>query len=143
MNYDQARQVALGDDALGGWHWTTMRGGVVRPAMPCRLYVGPVRSVADMMREPVKGTDFETCPPHATKEEAERHFYDYSLEQVDLERYSNWQDCVICGEPTKMGLGNKGMSLYFQGSALCVEHLSREHLASKYPFEPGIELIHS
>lgn len=143
MNYDEARQVVTGPDSLGGWRWTTMNDGVIRTAAPCRRYTGPVRTVAEMMREPVKGTDFTTCEPHASKEEAERHFYDYSLEQVE-ERDCSWTSCSAhCGNPANKTLGNLGMALYFQPTPLCDQHRSREELIALYPFKTGIALIHS
>ena len=142
MNYDSARQVALTADALGGWHWTTMNDGRVRPAAPCRRYIGPPLDHR-LPFKPAEASDFETCEPHATKEEAERHFYDYSLEQVEEESYSSWQDCVVCGAATKTGLGTRSMALLFSGDALCDAHLSKEKLAELHPFQPGYQLIHS
>lgn len=117
MNYDQARQLADGS----GWHWTSMNDGRVRTAGPCRDEA-----------------------PHATREEAERHFYEHSLEQAK-ERKCSWTACAVegCPQPTQQTLGNTGFWLFFSETPLCDEHRSKDQLRELHPFTPGMELIHS
>ena len=136
MNHDEAR--ALKD---GGWHWTTMNDDVVRTAAPCITIDEPF----DLRKpyEPPKPENVHRCPPHATKEEAERHFYDYSLGLVTEDHYGNWEGCAVCDAPTKAGLSAPGISTLFSGTALCDAHRTIEHLKELNPFEPGIRLIHS
>ena len=135
MNYDQARQTKD-----GGWHWTTMNDGLVRTAAPCIEFEDmPIEEIGTRPSV-VK----QRCEPHATQEEAERHFYDYCLEQVKEWTTSEWHSCIVCGAPTKRYLGNRHMgSLFSPGEAFCDEHFSPEALAEAEPFSPGIRLIHS
>ena len=117
MNYDEARPLADG----AGWHWTTMNDGVVRAAASC---VGE--------------------EAHSTREKAERHFYEYSLSLVQ-DGQIDWTGCEVegCDTPTKTTLGNAGMYLFFQRTALCEAHDSREFLQQVYPFATGLQMVHS
>lgn len=76
MNYDQARQ--LKD---GGWHWTTMNDGVVRTAEPCIKHIGDESDPAWFLM-PYNPDDWERCEPHATREDAEKHFYEWCIESL-------------------------------------------------------------
>jgi hypothetical protein len=140
MNYDQARELQE-----GGWHWTTMNDGVVRTAWPCLRYVGPNISNADFMESPAKPEDFERCEPHASKEEAERHYYDASLAEVRERAFADWSGCRVCDAPTKKTLENSGMAKAFSLNMdfLCDEHRTREQLAALHPFKADLSLIHS
>jgi len=138
MNYDQARQTKD-----GGWHWTTMNDGVVRTAAPCIRFLKPFDYSKPF--EPAKPEDIERCTPHATQEEAERHFYDYCFEAENIHENTtaNWMDCAKCGAPTKRLLGNRSMSQTIQQEALCDEHFSIETLRELHPFRREMTLMHS
>lgn len=85
-----------------------------------------------------------TCEPHATREEAERHYYYASLESV-REYGVSWSPCAVpeCPNPADKMLGNIGMDKAFNGDPLCDEHRTREQLAALHPFTPGMASIHS
>lgn len=153
MNYDQARQLAD-----GGWHWTSMNDGYVRTAWPCKRPADGVtfRLGTDMSlgKTPISAwkagaivpddAAWITCEPHATREDAERHYYDASLEGATTEYAISWMACAVpeCPEPTTKMLGNVGQEL-FNGDPLCDAHRTREQLAALHPFAPGLALIHS
>jgi hypothetical protein len=117
LNYDQARELET-----GGWHWTTRNDDVIRTAWPCL-----------------------DCPPHATREEAERHFYEACLESVIERSIMEWRGCVApgCKRPAWTTLGNPQTSRYFRPVPLCTKHCNRDTLRSLRSFEPGIMLWHS
>jgi len=117
MNYDQARQ----RETDGKWDWTTMNDGRIRAAASCIAKCG-----------------------HETQEDAERHFYDHSLEQVK-EAGVSWTSCEYsgCESPANRALGNHGLWLALPLAPLCDVHRTKEHLTEVYPFEPGMSLIHS
>ena len=144
MNYDEARE--LRDNESGetrGWHWTTQRDRTIRPAWPCHRYTGDAKP-EDLLRGKADPADFETCEPHATREEAERHYYDACLEAVDELTFTDWSGCQVCDEPTKKGLGSKLLSrLFASPTPLCDAHRTREQLAELRPFKPGLQSIHS
>jgi hypothetical protein len=137
MNYAQARQLKE-----GGWHWTSMNDGHVRTAWPCKRYIGPEDKPYDASCDP---SEWERCEPHATQEEAERHFYDACLAEVKEEDYGEWHSCSVkgCDNPTKKGLGNRGDGLLFRGEPLCDEHRTKEMIAELRPFKGGISIAHS
>ena len=118
MNYDQARQ----RQSDGRWNWTTFnkRIGTFRSG-PCR--------------------DHEDG--HATKEDAERHFYDDGLADVRESKSSSWHGCAVCDAPTKNWIGSPGMDGAIPKTPLCDEHRTREQLAELHPFRPGMSLMHS
>ena len=136
MNYDEAREIEG-----NGWHWTTMNDGRIRTAAPCVRYTGD----PDLpLGRPTKDEDFERCEPHATKEEAERHFYDYSVENARERQTDRWMDCAVCDGPTKRLFGTAGMGLLFSGGVpFCDEHFSKDALRELLPFTAGIRLMHS
>lgn len=139
MNYDEAREIPG-----KGWHWTTMNNGVVRTAQPCIQI--PEMSVEDLMRKPLMGTNITRCEPHATREEAERHYYDWCLSTVTEIKLSNQQlRCRAegCEAWTGTELGNRQLECMFNGDPLCDEHRTRETLALIHPFAPGLRSIHS
>jgi len=139
MNYDEARELKE-----GGWHWTSMNDGRVRTAWPCRRLRYPDSKIAAATGLRNLGpNDFETCEPHATREEAERHFYDACLADTRDHGAGDWSGCRVCDAPTKTALGNLGLGRMFSPEPLCDEHRTREHLAELSPFHGGIALIHS
>jgi hypothetical protein len=117
VNYDQALELET-----GGWHWTTFNDDVIRTAWPCL-----------------------DCPPHATREEAERHFYEACLESVvERSTLESWRCAVSdCERPSWKTLGNPQMSRCFRPVPLCTEHCNRATLRELHPFEPGLSVIHS
>ena len=133
VNYDEERQTKGGH-----WHWTTMNDGVVRTCPPC-IQVAEV-PIKDLGRVPVEV--LSRCS-HATKEEAERHFYDDCLGRVTERGSEHWMDCGVCGAPTKRMLGNMDLSSLFHSEPFCDEHLSEDSLKQLHPFETGIYLMHS
>ena len=140
MNYDKAREVPG-----KGWHWTTMNDGIVRTAEPCSRHVGDESDPMWYMK-PSNESDWQRCEPHATRDEAERHFYDWCLETVAETRMGDQQlRCRMpdCAEWTDTVLGNLQDERLFNGDPLCEAHRTREVLAQIRPFEPGMELIHS
>jgi hypothetical protein len=123
MNYAEARQ-RMGDNGLpsGLWDWTSKNDEVIHAAGPCAA---------------------RTCEHHS-KEEAERHYYDWSLEKVkefSLERQQ--VPCEVCGEWTQKGLHAPGYNTYGFEALLCDRHRNKEELIKLRPFTPGIQSIHS
>lgn len=140
MNYDQARAIENKETGeIVGWRWTSMNDGRIRTAWPCIEFT-PMDVEDYGRKEPER---IHLCPPHATQEEAERHFYDACLEEASEQTTSHWQDCRVCGAPTKRLLGNRDLSSLFNGDALCDEHFSKDTLQELHPFKSGIYLIHS
>ena len=140
MNYDEARQ--LKD---GGWHWTTMNDGVVRTAAPCVRHVGDESDPLWYM-QPSKAEDWAYCEPHETQEDAERHFYEWCLENVTEQKYTTKQLCSVegCDEWSQFALGNNELGRFFGlGPNLCDAHRNREHLATLRPFHSPIRSVHS
>ena len=133
MNYDEARQ--LKD---GGWHWTTMNNGVVRTASPC-IQVPEV----NLFDEALLAANITRCDPHPTREDAERHFYDYSLSQLKETTTTHAQRCEVCDTWTNKALCNKGEWLYFGYIFLCDNHRQPSHVEALRPFSPCIAVIHS
>ena len=140
MNYDEARPLKA-----GGWHWTTMNDGVVRTAQPCIRHVGE-KSDPFWYMQPSKPEDWVCCEPHATREEAERHFYDWCLSTVEESRMSDQQlRCRVagCDGWSDVLLGNRQLGHLFNGDPLCEAHRSKDQLALLHPFKPGMVLVHS
>lgn len=150
MNYDEARPLADGS----GWHWTSQNDGLSRMAWPCQRLADGVdaRFSRDNGQLEFRRGDkvvpkdeaWVTCPPHATREEAERHYYDASLASA-RELNASWTACAVpeCPNPTTKMLGNMGLERHFNATPLCDEHRTREQLAALYPFAPGMQVIHS
>lgn len=139
MNYDEAREI-LGK----GWHWTTMNNGVVRTAQPCITILKPFDPTSPDFS--LKASDITRCPPHATKEDAERHYYDWCLSTVTEIKLSNQQlRCRAegCEAWTDTELGNRQPERMFNGDPLCDEHRTRETLALIHPFRSPLGVIHS
>lgn len=159
MNYDEARPLADGS----GWHWTSQNDGLSRMAWPCRRAADGVEfrfgglsgarigaglpPMLTAMRNGSVVPDDEawvTCEPHTTREEAERHYYDASLDAAS-EWDCSWTACEVpeCPNPTQKMLGNMRLGRHFNATPLCDEHRTHEQLASLHPFAPGMQVIHS
>ena len=122
MNYAQARQGRnINGTQINLWDWTTRNGDQIRQSPPCTL----------------------ECT-HTTSEEAERHFYNYCIDNAKVyESNGIQQKCRICGQWTTKSFGNNQLHLILQPIALCDEHLTKECLARASPFSIGISIIHS
>lgn len=91
---------------------------------------------------------------HETREEAERHFYETSLEQMsmrDVRETRSAEHCEVCQDWTPKYIGSNDFGSWF-GMAmhwLCDEHLPstdeelRDRVRTLWPFEPGRESWHS
>lgn len=137
MNYDQARQ--LKD---GGWHWTTKNDGIVRTAEPCLKHIGDESDPAWYLK-PYNASDWTRCEPHSTREEAERHFYEWCIESLKEDDLWDWTGCQVCDAPTKKALGNRGMHMLITSVPLCDEHRNVDKVRELYPQPGGIALTHS
>src|SRR6266568_2611758 len=106
MNYDEPRKLSDG----GGWHFTSMNDGRVRPVGYCA-----------------------THGPHATEDEARRCYRDYQLnEQLQLDgTVGHWNPCEQTGCET---LTNRQARINPWGSSwlLCDEHRTKETCAALY-----------
>ncbi len=117
MNYAQARQRK--DDGL--WDWTVMRDKQIRQASPCS----------------------DECH-HVTQEEADRHFYEWCLSQVqEYEDTETQHKCAVCGAWTNRYFENRPMGHLNFMSYLCDAHRNLDELRKLHPFESGIALIYS
>lgn len=135
MNYAEAREVKG-----GGWHWTSMNDGNVRTAAPC---ITIREREGWQLGDPIPEEDIKRCEPHATKEEAERHFYDWSLETLHESEWTSAQKCETgCGAWSNKSLGNHFHG-YFGDVFLCDFHRNADRVAELKPFRPDIQLIHS
>lgn len=117
MNYAQARQRQ--DTKL--WDWTVMNDKIIHRHDPCS----------------------ESCA-HETQAEADKHFYDWSLEQVQEYTDSDVQrKCAVCGTWTQKSLGNHQFWLVISPEFLCDEHRNKDELMKLQPFQSPIILIYS
>ena len=140
MNYDEARAIENKETGeIVGWRWTSKNDGHIRTAWPC-IDFAPMAPEDYGRKEPERT---HLCPPHPTKEEAERHFYDACLAEIKESASLNWCDCRKCGAPTKRLLGNRDYGSLFSSEPLCDEHCNAESLTDLHPFKTGIYLIHS
>lgn len=113
MNYYEARQ-----RKDGVWHWTVMNDNVLRPSQPCT----------------------EDCQ-HQTREEAERHFYEYEVANLRTQEFEAWHKCEAEGCET---LTNKVMTPRHGGGVdLCDVHRTAEQYRVLRPFKAGVQIISS
>lgn len=78
---------------------------------------------------------------HTTREEAERHFYEWTIARLGTVLLKDAQrKCEICGAWTDGGLvpGSLG-----RVTVLCEDHRTKEHWAGLNPFEPGLSIVSS
>lgn len=122
MNYDEAREVADKDGKPTGiWHWTSRNDREIRIALPCTA----------------------ECR-HETRESAELHFYEWSLQRVEEYDMKDRQlKCKVCGEWTTKGLSQLDFQSYPFAAPLCEEHRTIEHLRKLFPMTPGMMFCHS
>lgn len=113
MNYYEARK-----RSDGKWDWTCMNDGRIWKTAPC--------------------ADHENG--HATKAEAERHFYNYELcrlrEVASMPKEMHQCDAPGCATYTHKGF--VGMKLFTETTWLCKLHFSREVVPGIHPFSEGI-----
>jgi len=119
MNYAEARQ----RQSDGRWDWTTRNDDRIWRSSPCSAHEDG----------------------HATREEAERHHWEYELDNVrrfvvadagavTLER------CQICSVFTASHVRfADGYTMFF----LCSIHQDRASLEQVHPFVPCVSIIHS
>lgn len=115
MIYYQARQ-----RLDGRWDWTGMRDDLIFRTGPCI------------------GHD----DGHATREEAERHFYEYEIERLK-EVEIQW---FRCSHPGCHELSRKGLEtprLYPFPEALCDAHRTTEVFREIKPFYTNIAIVSS
>lgn len=137
MNYDEARELPT-----GGWHWTSMNDGVIRTCPPCISFREPFDH--DNPMKPVAPENIVRCEPHATKEDAERHFYDSCLATLRESTWTAARKCERgCGTWADKSLGDPGMGGYFSDVFLCDFHRNAESVAELRPFKPDIQVVHS
>jgi hypothetical protein len=115
MRYSAARQ----RQSDGKWDWTTQRGEAVYAVPPCG----------------------DGCPGHDTKEEAERHYYDYQLAKLkersqDIKCRCEAKDCDVWTNKTL------DTDLY-DATYLCDAHRNKEVFEQLHPFHPGREIWES
>lgn len=119
MNFYTARKTLVGDI----WRWTCANGEQIWTSTPCT----------------------EECQ-HATREEAERHYYEYRMSKLRTFEFEHWEECehpeckVEDGHRTltnKM-LGEVGSIL--RGKMLCDQHRTEAVYRQLTPFVPGSEI---
>lgn len=144
VNYYEARQRSDGS----GWAWTGMNDGEVRTEPCCWTWPeGEPRTVDEATGPNPK--PLGEPHSHATREEAERCFYDYELRHLregrirdDEQRRCEFvgADGVRCGRWTSAFLEAKHlMHLTF----LCRAHRTPESVAAVHPFHPNIRISSS
>lgn len=119
MNYAEARQ----RKSDGRWNWTTMNDGRIWTSAPCT------------------GHD----DGHVTREEAERHFWEYELDSVRRFEIANddavtLQRCQICSAFTA---SHVRLADGYTTFMLCPDHQDRASLEQVHPFKAGRQLMHS
>lgn len=160
MNYAEARE----RQADHRWDWTNKRDNQVWAVGYCGGWhdwtdeqaarVGMPRDTLQADKETRDGpfrAKFHT-DGHATKEEAERCFYEHSLDRVhEIENSSIQHRCSVplplpgsfCDAWTTKGLESPGYGGCFQVTWLCDAHRNREGLVVAHPFQKGLSMIHS
>lgn len=123
MNYAEARERKdENGNPSGLFDWTVMNDGIIHRAHPCT----------------------DECV-HTTKDDATRHFYEWSLAQVKEYFDEVMQHkCEVCGKWTQTQLGAFGFSSYpFGPTYLCDEHRNLDELKKIFPFRGTISMIYS
>jgi len=117
MNYYEARQ-----RTDGRWDWTVMNNEIVSRVEPC--------------------IDHEDG--HATKEEAERHFYEHAVSTLREDTFSDAQE--VCAHPECNRWTQKALSsrlLYPMPTPLCDEHRNADVFRGVRPFYKNIVIVSS
>lgn len=79
---------------------------------------------------------------HATKEEAEKCFYDYEINNLYTSKMMSYEKCQVkkCGKLTNLSLSPKrSYSMTF----LCKKHCNKKGYMQANPFAKGITIISS
>ncbi len=79
---------------------------------------------------------------HATKEEAEKCFYNHQVKNLLEFKYQGYEKCQIkgCNRRTNVALGPKGS---YHSTYLCKKHRNKEGYMQVNQFEEGITIISS
>jgi hypothetical protein len=116
VNYYSARQRAHDKK----WDWTCLNNKQIWKTGPCA----------------------EHEDGHATKVEAERHFYDHELKKLKEVTSGNREmhkcDAPGCGTFTHMGL--VGQHWFTDTTWLCALHKVKDVVSMMHPFKEGIEI---
>ncbi len=111
MNHYAARE----RKSDGRWNWTRKMGSD-----------GPIVAAGACVNHEAEG--------HATKEEAERCFYEHELATLqECSMDTTHEPCKVCGKLTNKLLGRSG----FPDTPLCDEHRNVEEYRKLKPFTPG------
>ena len=112
MNYYEARRQESGEQY---WHWTCLRDSKI--------------CICD------------SCSPacvHKTREEAERHFYEWTLDNLIEETLTGQRfPCAYpgCSVWTSVYMASRRVT---HGLFLCDKHRNRENFKNARPFRPGL-----
>lgn len=149
-------ELAAQRDSDGRWQWVMNNRN--NPVGYCRGWTEWTQEMADRIHWPLddilRRQQEEDVPfrhkfhtdGHATKEEAERCYYDFCLDHVregtmlDEQRRCQFPGCEAW---TQKYLDNPQLGMVFHFVCLCDEHRNREGLEAAQPFEPGTESYHS
>ena len=126
MNYDQARE--LRDEnghGTGRWHFTNRNDDRIRPIGYCA----------------------HSCPGHDTSEGAERHYWQWELDEAELGKppavvpgvADGRVSCKLCQEPATATFRMPGG---WEAWPICPMHFNRASLQELHPFQPGRQIIH-
>lgn len=115
MNYYEARQRSTD----GRWDWTCMNDGQIWRAAPCRDH---------------------GAGGHATKEEAERHYWEYQTGELRTFPDQAHYPCKVCETFTNQrAISRDGMVSAY----LCDEHRNIDIFRALFPFKPGMSIASS
>jgi len=117
MNYYEARA-----QLDGRWNWTLMNGGAITKTGPC----------------------LEHEDGHATKEGAERHFYDHETSSLREDTFPDVQE--VCAHPDCNRWTQKALSsriLFPMPTPLCDEHRNADTFRQIHPFYRNIVIVSS
>lgn len=153
VNYDCARQ-----RKDGRWEWTTgnVRTGI-RAVGYCAGWIEWTQEMADRIGfalDYLRQRQNETDGPfrekfhrngHATKEEAERCFYDFCLDHAGEQDWVPRGKCEFpgCGETAVKAFGMPREDSVIPFAFLCDAHRNRAGLEAAHPFEAGIQITHT
>ncbi len=137
MNYYEARQRSDGS----GWAWTSMNDGVIHTSGGCVTWPDgrPTEEQA------ISGTGPKPGQPHAhaTREEAERCFYDHEAASLRPTQMPE-DEQRRCEQPGCTAWTQRGLASRLLGDAdLCDEHRNADGWRAVHPFFPDIEIASS
>ncbi len=118
MNYYVARRRQKDGILIDLWDWTCQNGDAIWPMTPCSL----------------------SCE-HKTREEAERHHYEYEIETRKRVTFEQADKCVECGEWTDSSFEiGHGIGRLIK---LCEKCGTEEAVRKHDPFVPGCTVMSS